>query len=113
VRTNAEVGGATPPESHVLVGRLHDRAGQPWFLVAALGGSIANWAPRGAVLWVISVLLGVSEQHLRRAGHHVPGEVRRIAVYAHEAWRRYFSRSAPLATFGYWFACPPVLSIMG
>jgi len=36
-----------------------------------------------------------------------------IAVYAHEAWRRYFSPIGPLATFGYWFAWSTVLSISG
>jgi amino acid transporter len=34
-------------------------------------------------------------------------------VYAHEAWRRYFSPIGPLATFGYWFAWSTVLAISG
>ena len=36
-----------------------------------------------------------------------------IALYAYEAWRKYFSMVGPIATFGYWFAWSTVLSIFG
>ena len=36
-----------------------------------------------------------------------------ISLYAHEAWRKYFSFIGPIATFGYWFAWSSVLAING
>ena len=36
-----------------------------------------------------------------------------MALYAYEAWRKYFSMVGPIATFGYWFAWSTVLSIFG
>ena len=36
-----------------------------------------------------------------------------IALFAHEAWRKYFTPIGPLATFGYWFAWSSVLAVNG
>ena len=36
-----------------------------------------------------------------------------IALYAHEAWRKYLTLIGPLATFGYWIGWSVVLSING
>ena len=36
-----------------------------------------------------------------------------IALYAHEAWRKYLTLMGPLATFGYWIGWSVVLSING
>ena len=36
-----------------------------------------------------------------------------IALYAHEAWRKYLTLVGPLATFGYWIGWSVVLSING
>jgi amino acid transporter len=36
-----------------------------------------------------------------------------IALFAHEAWRKYFTFVGPVATFGYWFAWSSVLAING
>lgn len=54
-----------------------------------------------------------AEQYLCRTGGDVPREVGGIAIYAHEAWRKYFSPIGAIATFGYWFAWSTVLSISG
>lgn len=87
----------------------------PGFLVAALGGSIAGLGTTGAlVLWLVSVLLGSFQNNIyAELATMFPDKSGGIAVYAHEAWRRYFSPIGPLATFGYWFAWSTVLSISG
>ncbi|HEX4249978.1 MAG TPA: APC family permease [Pseudonocardia sp.] len=87
----------------------------PGFLVAALGGSIAGLGTTGAlVLWVVSVLLGSFQNNIyAELATMFPDKSGGIAVYAHEAWRRYFSPIGPLATFGYWFAWSTVLAISG
>lgn len=87
----------------------------PGFLVAALGGSIAGLGTTGAlVLWLISVLLGSLQNNIyAELATMFPDKSGGISVYAHEAWRRYFSPIGPLATFGYWFAWSTVLSISG
>jgi amino acid transporter len=87
----------------------------PGFLVAALGGSIAGLGTTGAlVLWLVSVLLGSFQNNVyAELATMFPEKSGGIAVYAHEAWRRYFSPIGPLATFGYWFAWSTVLSISG
>ena len=36
-----------------------------------------------------------------------------ISLFAHEAWRKYFTFVGPIATFGYWFAWSSVLAING
>ena len=36
-----------------------------------------------------------------------------ISLFAHEAWRKYFTFVGPVATFGYWFAWSSVLAING
>ncbi|MDT7661538.1 MAG: hypothetical protein QOD04_1094 [Pseudonocardiales bacterium] len=87
----------------------------PGFLVAALGGSIAGLGTTGAlVLWLVSVLLGSFQNNIyAELATMFPEKSGGIAVYAHEAWRKYFSPIGPLATFGYWFAWSTVLSISG
>jgi amino acid transporter len=87
----------------------------PGFLIAALGASIGTLGTTGAfVLWTISVLLGALQNNiyaeLATMFKDKPGG---IALYAHEAWRKYFSFIGPIATFGYWFAWSSVLAING
>ena len=36
-----------------------------------------------------------------------------IALYAHEAWRKYTTLVGPIATFGYWIGWSVVLSVNG
>lgn len=87
----------------------------PGFLVAALGGSIAGLGTLGAtVLWTVSVALGLFQNAIyAELATMFPLKSGGIALFAHEAWRKYFSPIGPLATFGYWFAWSTVLSISG
>jgi amino acid transporter len=87
----------------------------PGFLVAALGGSIASLGTTGAlVLWVVSVLIGTLQNNIyAELSTMFPEKSGGISVYAHEAWRRYFSPIGAVAAFGYWFAWSTVLSISG
>jgi amino acid transporter len=62
----------------------------------------------------VSVLLGSLQNNIyAELATMFPDKSGGISVYAHEAWRRYFSPIGPLATFGYWFAWSTVLSISG
>ena len=36
-----------------------------------------------------------------------------LALYAHEAWRKYTTLVGPMATFGYWIGWSVVLSFLG
>jgi amino acid transporter len=87
----------------------------PGFLVAALGGSIASLGTTGAlVLWVVSVVIGTLQNNIyAELAAMFPEKSGGIAIYAHEAWRKYFSPIGAIATFGYWFAWSTVLSISG
>ncbi len=87
----------------------------PGFLIAALGGSIASLGTTGAlVLWLVSVLIGTMQNNIyAELATMFPDKSGGISVYAHEAWRKYFSPIGALATFGYWFAWSTVLSISG
>jgi amino acid transporter len=66
------------------------------------------------VLWTISVLLGALQNNvyaeLATMFKDKPGG---IALFAHEAWRKYASFVGPIATFGYWFAWSSVLAVNG
>ena len=87
----------------------------PGFLIAALGASIGVLGTTGAfVLWTVSVLLGALQNNvyaeLATMFKDKPGG---IALFAHEAWRKYLTLIGPIATFGYWFAWSSVLAING
>ena len=87
----------------------------PGFLIAALGASIGVLGTTGAVvLWTISVCLGALQNNvyaeLATMFKDKPGG---IALFAHEAWRKYASFVGPIATFGYWFAWSSVLAVNG
>lgn len=87
----------------------------PGFLIAALGGSIASLGTGGALaLWLVSVLIGSLQNNIyAELAAMFPEKSGGIAIYAHEAWRKYFSPIGAVATFGYWFAWSTVLSISG
>jgi amino acid transporter len=87
----------------------------PGFLIAALGASIGVLGTTGAfVLWTVSVLIGALQNNvyaeLASMFTDKPGG---IALFAHEAWRKYLSFVGPIATFGYWFAWSSVLAVNG
>ncbi len=87
----------------------------PGFLLAALGASIGALGTLGAlVLWTVSVLLGALQNNIyAELATMFPNKSGGIALFAHEAWRKYLAVIGPLATFGYWFAWSSVLSISG
>ena len=87
----------------------------PGFLIAALGFSIGALGTTGAfVLWTISVCLGALQNNVyAELATMFPNKAGGISLFAHEAWRKYFTFVGPVATFGYWFAWSSVLAING
>jgi amino acid transporter len=87
----------------------------PGFLIASLGASIGALGTTGAfVLWTISILLGACQNNIHaELASMFPSKSGGIALYAHEAWRKYLTVIGPLATFGYWIGWSVVLSING
>src|SRR5918996_1958681 len=87
----------------------------PGFLIAALGASIGTLGTLGAfVLWTVSVLLGALQNNIyAELATMFPDKPGGIALFAHEAWRKYLTLIGPIATFGYWFAWSSVLAING
>src|ERR687889_1778413 len=87
----------------------------PGFLIAALGASIGVLGTTGAVvLWTISVLIGALQNNIyAELAAMFKEKAGGIALFAHEAWRKYFTPIGPLATFGYWIGWSVVLSING
>ena len=83
----------------------------PGFLIAALGGSIGALGTAGAfVLWSISITLGALQNNIHaELASMFPNKSGGIALYAHEAWRKYLTIIGPLATFGYWIGWSVVL----
>ena len=83
-------------------------------LIAALGGSIGALGTTGAfVLWTISITLGALQNNVHAELAAMFPSVGGIALYAHEAWRKYLTIIGPLASFGYWIGWSVVLSING
>ena len=76
----------------------------PSFLITAIGGSALSLGGWGAaILWTVSVLLGALHNYIySETAAMFPKLSGGIAIYAHEAWKRYFSFIGPIAAFGYW-----------
>jgi amino acid transporter len=87
----------------------------PAFLMASLGASVGALGTTGAVvLWFISICLGALQNNIHaELASMFPNKSGGIALYAHEAWRKYLTVIGPLATFGYWIGWSVVLSING
>ena len=87
----------------------------PSFLITAIGGSALSLGGWGAViLWTVSVLLGALHNYIySETAAMFPKLSGGIAIYAHEAWKRYFSFIGPIAAFGYWIGWSVVLSATG
>ncbi len=87
----------------------------PGFLIASLGFSVGVLGAWGAVLvWTVSMLMGALQGWIyQEPALMFPGKSGGIALYAHEAWKRYSSLVGPIATFGYWFGWSSVLAIFG
>jgi amino acid transporter len=87
----------------------------PGFLIASLGGSIGVLGTTGAfVLWSISICLGALQNNIHaELASMFPNKSGGVALYAHEAWRKYLTVIGPLATFGYWIGWSVVLAVNG
>src|ERR671917_1000897 len=87
----------------------------PGFLIAGLGGSIGVLGTTGAfVLWSISICLGALQNNIHaELASMFPNKSGGIALYAHEAWRKYTTLIGPLATFGYWIGWSVGLAVNG
>src|SRR3954464_13614740 len=74
---------------------------RPGFLIASLGGSIAALGTTGALrLWTISICLGALQNNIHaELACMFPNKSGGVALYAHEAWRKYLTLIGPLATF--------------
>ena len=87
----------------------------PAFLIAGLGGSIGALGTGGAfLLWSISICLGALQNNIHaELASMFPSKSGGVALYAHEAWRKYSTLVGPLATFGYWIGWSVVLAVNG
>src|SRR6195952_3236277 len=72
----------------------------PGFLIAALGSSIGALGTTGAfLLWTISICLGALQNNIHaELACMFPNKSGGVALYAHEAWRKYLTLIGPLAT---------------
>jgi amino acid transporter len=87
----------------------------PSFLITGLGGSALSLGGWGAVmLWTTSVIIGALHNYIySETAAMFPKLSGGIAIYAHEAWKKYFSFVGPIAAFGYWIGWSVVLSATG
>jgi amino acid transporter len=87
----------------------------PSFLITGLGGSAVSLGGWGAViLWTASVIVGAFHNYIySELATMFPKLSGGIAIYAHEAWKKYLSFVGPLAAFGYWLGWSVVLSASG
>ena len=87
----------------------------PSFLITALGPSAFSLGGWGAVIvWTASVVIGALHNYIySETAAMFPKLSGGIAIYAHEAWKRYFSFVGPVAAFGYWIGWSVVLSATG
>ena len=87
----------------------------PSFLITGLGGSALSLGGWSAVaLWTVSVILGaLHNQIYSETATMFPNLSGGIAIYAHEAWKKYLSFVGPIAAVGYWIGWSVVLSATG
>lgn len=87
----------------------------PGFLLGSLGYSVGDLGGWGAaLLWGISAVVAVFINFIySELAAMFPEKSGGLALYAHEAWRRYTTLVGPIATFGYWIGWSVVLSVNG
>src|SRR3954465_14728505 len=87
----------------------------PGFLLGSLGYSVGDLGGWGAaLLWGISAACAVLIKHIyTELATMFPEKSGGLALYAHEAWRKYSTLIGPIATFGYWIGWSGVLSPAG
>jgi amino acid transporter len=87
----------------------------PGFLLGSLGFSVADLGGWGAaMLWIIMAVLAVFINTIySELAAMFPEKSGGLALYAHEAWRKYTTLIGPIATFGYWIGWSVVLTVNG
>jgi amino acid transporter len=87
----------------------------PGFLFGSLGFTLGIFGVLGSViLWAISGVIGMVLTWIYvEPAMMFPNRSGGIAVYAHEAWRKYSTLVGPIAAFGYWIGWSVVLAIFG
>lgn len=87
----------------------------PGFLLGSLGYSVGDLGGWGAaILWGISAIVAVFINTIySELATMFPDKSGGLALYAHEAWRKYTTLIGPIATFGYWIGWSVVLSVNG
>jgi amino acid transporter len=87
----------------------------PGFLLGSLGFSVGDLGGWGAaMLWIIMAVLAVFINTIySELAAMFPEKSGGLALYAHEAWRRYTTLIGPIATFGYWIGWSVVLTVNG
>ena len=87
----------------------------PGFLLGALGYSVGDLGGWGAaILWGIAAIVAVFINTIySELAAMFPDKSGGLALYAHEAWRKYTTLVGPIATFGYWIGWSVVLAVNG
>jgi amino acid transporter len=87
----------------------------PGFLLGSLGYSVGDLGGWGAaLLWGISAFVAVFINTIySELAAMFPEKSGGLALYAHEAWRKYTTLIGPIATFGYWIGWSVVLAVNG
>jgi amino acid transporter len=87
----------------------------PGFLLGSLGYSVGDLGGWGAaLLWGISAFVAVFINTIySELAAMFPEKSGGLALYAHEAWRKYTTLIGPVATFGYWIGWSVVLAVNG
>ena len=85
----------------------------PGFLLGSLGYSVGDLGGWGAaLLWGISAVVAVFINTIySELATMFPEKSGGLALYAHEAWRKYTTLVGPIATFGYWIGWSVVLAV--
>src|SRR5579875_2050433 len=74
-------------------------------------GAIGAWA--AITIFGLACLVALLQAFLyTEMALMFPNKPGGISVYAHEAWRRYFSPIGPLSTFGYWLSWSLAMSVL-
>ena len=85
----------------------------PSFLLTSLGLSVLSLGGWGAIIvWSISVMIGGLHNNIyAEVAAMFPKLSGGVAVYAHEAWKRYTTFFGPIAAVGYWLGWSVVLAL--
>src|SRR3954451_7940670 len=85
----------------------------PSFLLTSLGLSVLSLGGWGAIIvWSASVMVGGLHNNIyAEVAAMFPRLSGGVAVYAHEAWKRYTTFVGPIAAVGYWLGWSVVLAL--